>query len=124
MTKRRDVEGPIQRAILGYLRLKLPGCVVASIPNSTDLSGKRAAIAVAKQKYDGLLPGFPDLACYWCGETLLIEVKAPGNYPSKAQRGVHALLADNGFRVVVARSIDEVEPAVNDMRARHMVRGK
>lgn len=113
---RRDRESPIQRAILAYLRLRLPGCVAASVPNSTDVRGRGAAIAIAKQKQNGLLPGFPDLVCFWWGECLLIEVKAPGGRVSDAQRAVHAALADQGFHVIVAREIDDVEPAVEALR--------
>ena len=46
----------------------------------------------------------------------MIEVKAPGSYLSKAQRAVHAHLAEQGFHVVVAREIDDVEPAVEALR--------
>jgi hypothetical protein len=119
-----DREGPIQRSILAYLRLRLPGCVVAAVPNSTDIGGKRAMLAVANQKRNGLLPGFPDVVCYWCGECLLVEVKAPGGSLSKAQKDCHERLRAAGFQVVVARSIDDISPAVDALREKHMVRGK
>jgi len=118
MAKRIDREGPIQRAIIQYLRVSLPDCVVASVPNSTDVRGRSAAIAIAKQKRDGLLPGFPDVWCGWRGQTLLVEVKAKGGRTSPAQDDVHARLRANGFDVIVAYSIDDVQPAVAAMKAK------
>ena len=118
MAKRIDREGPIQRAIIQYLRVSLPGCVIASVPNSTDVRGRSAAIAIAKQKRDGLLPGFPDVWCGWRGQTLLIEVKAKGGRTSPAQEDVHERLRANGFDVIVAYSIDDVTPAVAAMKAK------
>ena len=115
---KRDREGPIQRALMQYLRESLPGCVVASVPNSTDVRGRSAAIAIAQQKRDGLLPGFPDVWCGWRGQTLLIEVKAKGGRTSPAQEDVHERLRANGFDVVVAYSIDDVQPAVAAMKAK------
>ena len=118
MPKRIDREGPIQRAIIQYLRASLPGCVVASVPNSTDVRGRSAAIAIAKQKRDGLLPGFPDVWCGWRGQVLLIEVKAKGGRTSPAQDDVHERLRANGFDVIVAYGIDDVTPAVAAMKAK------
>lgn len=118
LPRRIDREGPIQRAIIQYLRASLPGCVVASVPNSTDVRGRSAAIAIAKQKRDGLLPGFPDVWCGWRGQALLIEVKAKGGRTSPAQDDVHARLRANGFDVIVAYGIDDVTPAVAVMKAK------
>ena len=115
---KRDREGPIQRAIIQYLRASLPGCVVASVPNSTDVRGRSAAIAIAKQKRDGLLPGFPDVWCGWREQVLLIEVKAKGGRTSPAQDDVHARLRANGFDVIVAYSTDDVAPLVAAMKAK------
>ena len=115
---RKDLEGPIQRAIIQYLRASLPGCVVASVPNSTDVRGRSAAIAIAKQKRDGLLPGFPDVWCGWRGQALLIEVKAKGGRTSPAQDDVHERLRANGFNVIVAYGKDDVTPAVAAMKAK------
>lgn len=118
LPRRIDREGPIQRAIIQHLRASLPGCVVASVPNSTDVRGRSAAIAIAKQKRDGLLPGFPDVWCGWRGQVLLIEVKAKGGRTSLAQDDVHARLQANGFDVIVAYSTDDVAPLVAAMKAK------
>lgn len=103
-----DREGPIQRAIIAYLEASYPGCVVAHVPNSTDIKGKDIARQIAKQKHNGMLPGYPDLIFHWRGATVAFEVKAEGNSTSKAQKEVLARLTANGIPNFVVRSIDDV----------------
>ncbi len=108
MTKRVDREGKIHRAILDYLRITLPGAVIHHPANEVDAKGKNIARAIAKNKWNGMLPGYPDLICHYQGRTFLFEVKAPGNYLTNTQRAVRDSLEANGIPIAMVRSIDEV----------------
>ena len=80
---RRDRETLIHVAILHYLRAVLPDCVVAHVPNG----GQRSAIAGARMKRLGTVPGMPDLMVLLpAGKVLFFEVKAPNGRPSETQR--------------------------------------
>ena len=116
MTRRVDREGPIQRAIIARFMQELPGCVIAAVPNSTDVRGKSAQIAVAKQKQNGLLPGFPDLIVAWHGQAAFIEVKAPGGRLSEAQSEVLQRLASNMMLTAVIDTQDAVPAIAQAMR--------
>lgn len=120
---RQDREGPIQRAIIERFRAELPGCVIAAVPNSTDVKGKSAAIAIAKQKANGLMPGFPDLVLYWNGKAACIEVKAPKGRLSPAQNTVLQMLAGQGILTAVIDSQDAVPAIAKAMRGSLEVRG-
>lgn len=52
--------------------------------------------------------GTPDLLCLKNGRVLFIEVKRPGQKPSKVQKEFHELLMGNGFTVIVACDIDDL----------------
>lgn len=120
MTKVRiDREGNIHRAILHYLAVRLQGCLAVHVPNSLDMGGdpRSKAIAQARAKSLGMMPGFPDLAVFWRGKLLLIEVKAPSGRLSDAQKSCHAALAAQGFPVAVARSVDEAATAIDEWLA-------
>lgn len=102
-------EAPIQRAIINYLRLALPGAVVAHVPNAIAIRGKDAAKATARAKREGMVPGFPDLICIHGGKTWLFEVKAPGGALSKSQKALHPLIEAQGVPVHVVKGVDQVE---------------
>lgn len=107
---RRDLEGPVHRAILSHLRLRFPGALVVHAANEVSLRGKDVARAIAKAKWNGMVPGFPDLACFLPdGECILFEVKAEGNSTTPAQKTVLAQLESLGFRAAVVRSVQDVE---------------
>ncbi len=110
----RDVEGPIHRSILGHLRRLFPSAVIHHSANELPLKGKDVARAIAKAKHNGMVPGFPDLACYLPdGEALFFEVKAKGNSATPAQKSVIAQLQSLGFRAAVVRSVQEVDEALS-----------
>lgn len=113
----RDVEGPIQISIVEYLRLVLPqGFIVHHCKNEINKSGASIAREIARATRMGSVKGFPDLIVIGrAGDPILfLEVKAPGNYPSKDQRAMHEALRGMGHKVVVARSINDAQGALDD----------
>jgi hypothetical protein len=111
MAKRVDRENPIQRAIIAYLRAVMIGePIIAHVANEIGISGPAAARQIAKAKFNGMLPGFPDLIVLPFERVgpMFFEVKAEGNYTTDAQKAVHADMERLGYRVAVVRSIDDV----------------
>ena len=102
-------ERRIHLAVLGYLRLRLPDAAIHHSANEIGLAGKAVARQIAKAKHMGMMVGFPDLMVLWRGQALFFEVKAPGNYPTEAQKAAHELLTANGAQCHVVRSVGEVE---------------
>lgn len=111
---RRDLETPIHKAILAYLRLTLPRALVHHSPNSIGLSGARIRNQITKARDMGTVKGWPDLTIIAAGHPpLFMEVKAPGNYPDKDQRALHDALRDQGAMVAVVRSVDDARAMLN-----------
>lgn len=108
--KRRDLESPIQAAIVELIRVGYPSALVYSIPNGGFVLEPRV---VAKLRWTGLLPGMPDLGVEWPGDHGFIETKAAKGTLSDDQRGVHKILLGMGKRVVVCRSVDEARAALD-----------
>ena len=112
-----DREGPIQREIIAFLRKILPDAIVHHCANESHISGKAAMIASVRKKRDGMLPGFPDIILLPYAAKLgamFFEVKAEGNYATKAQKEVHAQLASLGYHVAVVRSAQDVMECLTD----------
>ncbi len=112
----RDAEGPIQRAILHYLRATLPhGFLIQSTANKP-----RSRVQGAREKAMGAVKGWPDLAIYGparYGATVwFAEIKAPGGKVSDAQKDVHDRLMGLGFNVRILRSVEDARKAVSDWR--------
>ena len=110
-----DIEGPIHRAILAWLRLALPrdSC---SEPWHTPNGGQRSAIAGKKMKDMGTMAGIPDL-CFLrreqgVGRLYFIEVKAPDETLSGQQVKTVGMLEQYGAYVAVARSVDDARDIV------------
>lgn len=107
---RVDREGPVHRAILAHLRTQLPDALIVHAANEIGLRGRDVARQIAKAKWNGMVPGFPDLACFLSeGECILFEVKAEGNSTSPAQKEVLARLQQLGFHTAVVRSVQDVD---------------
>lgn len=109
-----DVEGPIHRSILRYLRTTLPhGFIVQHTANKP-----RSPRQGAKEKALGAISGWPDLAIYGQIEgqakAWFLEVKPPRVSVPEHQRDVHTRLMDIGFPVRIARSVDDAKRAVWD----------
>jgi len=113
--KPRDLEGPIHRSILAWMRVALPKDA-CSEPWHTPNGGQRNAIAGKKLKDMGTLAGMPDLAfLYKKGDItrlFFIEVKAPDEPLSGPQVKTVCMLEQYGAYVAVARSVDEARDIV------------
>ena len=81
-----------------------PEVVWFHVPNG----GKRDAVAGAKLKAMGALPGVPDLYLAWEGHTLWIELKAPKGTVREPQRTFAHRAINIGHDVHICRSVDEV----------------
>ena len=108
MAKRIDHEGPIHRACISYLKDKLPSAVVHHSPNEIPLAGRNVAKAIAKAKWNGMVPGFPDIIVFYNGRSFSFEVKAPKGAVQDTQEQVGALLQANGTPWAIVRSKDDV----------------
>jgi len=109
-----DVEAPIHRAILQYLRLAMPRAIIHHSPNENALSSrdrKGAAISAARLKGLGMVPGFPDLVVFPYASVgpLLLEVKSPKGKLSPHQVWVGERFTDLGYRYAVVRSVTDVQ---------------
>lgn len=113
---RRDVEGPVQKAVLRYLRLTLPhGWIVTHVANKP-----RSRAQGGKEKALGATAGWPDLQILGPGpdgpSVWFMEIKAPGGRVSDEQRDLHSSLMDCGFSVRIIRSVEDARKAVSDWR--------
>ena len=95
--------------------------LLVAVPNGSVLAGdsRQRAIQMAKLKATGFRVGFPDLMLLeqrlgsehlFFG--LFIEMKKPGNKPTKEQAEYHDLLRRAGYNVVVCWSSDEAIRAI------------
>jgi hypothetical protein len=110
-----DREGPIHRAVIEFLRLSLPGAVIHASPNSFgDLNGPAIARQVAKAKHNGMVPGWPDIECFWMGHAMFFEVKAGRNTTQDSQKQVGAALVGQGAKWAVVRSVDDVDSSLTE----------
>lgn len=112
----RDVEGPIHRSVLSYLRASLPrGFVVQHSANRP-----RSMVQGGKEKALGAIKGWPDLAIYGPGpdgpSAWFAEVKAPNGRVSHEQHALHDRLMDAGFSVRIVRSVEDMRKALADWR--------
>ena len=105
-----DREGPIQRAIIAYLFLRLPRAVIHASPNSFgDMHGPAMARQVAKAKNNGMKPGWPDVEVFWRGRAMFFEVKAGNAKARDNQAEIGAALVDNGAYWAVVNSVESVD---------------
>jgi len=110
-----DREGPIQRDTVAYLRATLPDAVVHHSPGEFGISGPAIARQIAKNKANGMIPGWPDIIVLWQGRTLAIEVKAEGNSLTPAQKAVRAQIEAQGIPFAVVRSRADVDEFLQDV---------
>lgn len=103
-------ERSVQVAIVRWLRLVLPGAVIAAVknehaPRSIDPGAQMRFFA--KRKAEGVLTGFPDITVWPLGgKAGCIEVKAPGGRVSAEQSARHLELQAAGYFAFVADSIE------------------
>jgi hypothetical protein len=92
-----------QEAIMSYLRLALPDCLMWHTPNGE----ARTALA-------GVLPGVPDIIIlHPTGRTYFIEVKAGKGAPRIFQRVFKNWSDTHGFPFGVVRDIDSAAALIN-----------
>lgn len=110
----RDVEGPIHRAVLAFLRAVLPaGWLIHHSPNGGTLKGD-----VGRAKGLGTLAGWPDLMIVGRLDDVTfvgcMEIKAERGRLSEDQRAVCDRLMDCGISVRIIRSVEDARKAVAD----------
>lgn len=119
MSKRRDLEGPIHRSVLSLLESILPGAVVHHSPNEFPGKGEMVKRAIAKAKWNGMKPGYPDLIAHYKGDTMAFEVKAEGGTTSDPQKEIHEALRSQGVHVAVVRSQEDTIEALDEWGIEH-----
>lgn len=116
MHKRTDKEGPIHKAVLGYLRRQFPDALIHHSPNEGVRGGNRGALDGARNKAMGQVAGFPDLLVIWRGHVWAFEVKAEGNSATQAQKNVAGIIEANGGKWAVVRSIEDARECVSEWK--------
>lgn len=121
---KRDVEGPIQKSIVKYLRTQYPGALIFSVPNELASKAgaglpvhKRASVIrniQAKAKSQGMLPGMSDVCMLLDSRFYAFEVKAKGNYQQDNQKDCQRVTEANGGVYAVVRSIDDVKAVMDE----------
>ena len=120
MTKKRDLEGPVHRSIVNWLRTVLPnGCIVHHSANEGVRGGSKGVFDGARRKAMGQVAGWPDITIVTFVGVFFIEVKAEGGKLTPAQKDLHSKLAGLGYGVAVAKSIDDVRECLNDWGVGH-----
>lgn len=110
---RRDLESPIQRAVISWLRVALPDAIIHHSPSETRRPGRAGDVERAMNAANGVLPGFPDVFIRTRDGDCYLEVKAPGGSLSAHQKACRDRLAALGCsRFAVVRSIDEASAAL------------
>ena len=103
-------EYSLQCQICAYLNLVLDKKVLwTSFP-----AGGGGKIRGAMLKKSGLVAGWPDLQLLKDGVYHGIEIKTEKGIISDAQKRMHKNIRQNGGKVAVCRSINDVEMALND----------
>lgn len=90
------LENTLQRKIQKYLKDNLPDAVVWKN------HGNQYSVI-----------GLPDIMCVYKGKIICIEVKIPGNKPTKLQEVTLQKLSNAGAITGVAYSIEDVEKIIN-----------
>jgi hypothetical protein len=105
-------EDGIQAAAVEHIRRRgVPGLVFFHVPNSSKMGGKRTRTGVPLEairlKRLGFRKGVSDLVFIYCARIFILELKAPGNTPTKEQREFLADAAAQGATVAVATGLIE-----------------
>lgn len=109
----------IQAGFRARLRYVAPAVSAVAVPNAA----KRSQWAAMQAKREGMSAGFPDVMCLWAGGGIcFIEFKSAAGRLSDNQTDWIARLEQRGFRVAVARSIDEAVAFLRDCGAPVMER--
>ena len=110
MTRRKQPEAQLQRALVEHLRWGPRGDTWwTHIPTG----GRRSPIEAAIFKSLGVRVGSPDLLIIRAGQPLFLELKAPGRKLSSAQIECHAALQRAGAQI---ETVDNIEAALAFLR--------
>ena len=101
-------EHMIQAQFVSWFRRTFKGVLIFAIPNG----GARSAATGAKLKVEGVVSGIPDL--YVPSWKLWIEMKKPGEKPSKNQKEIINYLEEIGDTVRVSDSLELAKKHVID----------
>lgn len=106
--KPTDHEHCLQVSMVQWFRLKYPTLIhnLFAIPNG----GRRDAVTGARLKAEGQLAGVSDLILLKANRFyhgLLIEVKTKVGRQSEKQKDWGQKIANDGFKYIVVRSLDE-----------------
>ena len=128
MTRNVDREGPIQAAIVEFLRTQYPRALIFSVPNELaskagggqDRAMRQTTIrnVQSRAKAQGMLPGMSDLCVLIGGRFFALEVKAKGNGQQPSQEAVQDIVERNGGIYAVVRSVDDVRSVLTAQRGR------
>ena len=112
--KRERPEEALQLSCVEYVRARsLEQKGRMAMFHVANEKGGRSYAEMAVRKALGVRAGVADLIVM-CGDgsTGAIELKAPGNYPTKAQRQFHADCQRFGWPYFVVRSLEQFEDAL------------
>lgn len=110
-----DIEGPIHRSILGWLRFVLPPrAQVHHSPNEVALGGPDGKRIVAKATRNGMIKGFGDLLIMLDGRCYIMEVKPEGKPLTGRQPEFRDECAENGVPYLIVNSIDDAREALKE----------
>lgn len=116
---KRDLEGPIHRSIIHYLRSTLPpSAIIHHSPNEGVRGGARGKLDGIKRKAMGVQAGFPDILIFSDGKGYCLEVKAEGGRLSPLQKLVKQNLEEQGIPYAVVRSIQDVRESLDEWGVR------
>lgn len=110
MAKRGSPEMAVQLAIIRWLRAVMPKAMIHFNKAEINQRGQAAMMEIHRAKMHGMMPGYPDLIVlpYANVGPFWIEVKSPKGRVSETQKEVHGMMWGLGYKVVVARSVDDV----------------
>jgi len=120
MARRNNPEEQLHLSVAQLLCMALqPSVVWTTIETSNQTSNIRKQ-GILKAK--GVMAGYPDIQILWHDDgvkALCIELKAPKGVLSKNQIKVHAILAKVGVPTVIARSLEDVQTALDVYNVPH-----
>jgi hypothetical protein len=117
MTRRRQPEALIQRAVIEHLRLRgVPGSFAFHPANG----GRRTAIEGAILKGMGVVPGVPDVIIINDGKVFGLELKSDAGRLTDVQRDTIEAMQRAGAIVAVAHGVDQ---AIAQLEQWRLLRG-
>lgn len=110
MAKRGSPEMIVQLAIIKWLRAVMPHAMINFTKNEINQRGKSAMIEITRAKSHGVMSGWPDLTVLPFANVgpFFIEVKSAKGRVSPVQADVHEMMRSRGYKVCVAKSVDDV----------------